>query len=156
MELYLHGGMLVRRWRMPVRLHAGRMLMELHLQFGFGMMEHCRHLLTSWGGGTVVLSPRDLNDHQLRRLADDVANIEGGKTLLDPQFYVPHADHDRLCSHGFWPADFASGSFFQGREIHLLVSQIVELNRDLGTEAIILPGMLANPVDDFWLIISRS
>ena len=34
--------------------------MELHLQFGFGMMEHCRHLLTEWGSGTVVLSPRDL------------------------------------------------------------------------------------------------
>jgi hypothetical protein len=125
--------------------------MELHLQFGFGMMEHCRHLLTEWGGGTVVLSPRDLNDKQLRSLAEDVSEIEGGKTLFDPQFYVPHADHDRLCSHGFWPADFASGSFFQGPEMESLVRQIVELNRDLGTEAIILPGMLANPVDDLWL-----
>ncbi len=130
--------------------------MELHLQFGFGMMEHCRHLLTGWGGGTVVLSPRDLNDKQLRSLAADVAGIEGGKILLDPQFYVPHADHDRLCSHGFWPADFASGSFFQGPEMQSLVRQIVDLNRDLGTEAVILPGMLANPVDDLWLAHHRS
>ncbi len=130
--------------------------MELHLQFGFGMMEHCRHLLAEWGGGTVILSPRDLNDKQLRSLAADVAEIEGGKTLLDPQFYVPYADHDRLCSHGFWPADFASGSFFQGPEMEALVRQIVELNVDLGTEAIILPGMLANPVDDLWLAHHES
>ena len=125
--------------------------MELHLQFGFGMMEHCRHLLTEWGGGTVVLSPRDLNDRQLRRLADDVAGIEGGKVLLDPQFYVPHADHDRLRSHQFWPDDFASGSFFQGPEMESLVRRIVELNEELDTEALIVPGMLANPIDDLWL-----
>ncbi len=151
MELYVHGGMFVRRWPMGLRLRSWSTMMELHLQFGFGMMEHCRHLLTEWGGGTVVLSPRDLSDKQLRSLAKDVAEIEGGKTLLDPQFYVPHADHDRLCSHGFWPADFASGSFFQGPELESLVRHIVELNQDLGTEAIILPGMLANPVDDLWL-----
>ncbi|MGE0145668.1 MAG: hypothetical protein AB7T19_20465 [Planctomycetota bacterium] len=143
--------MFVRRWPMGLRLRSWSTMMELHLQFGFGMMEHCRHLLTEWGGGTVVLSPRDLSDKQLRSLAKDVAEIEGGKTLLDPQFYVPHADHDRLCSHGFWPADFASGSFFQGPELESLVRHIVELNQDLGTEAIILPGMLANPVDDLWL-----
>ncbi len=156
MELHVPGGMFLRRWPMPLRLHGGRTMMEVHLQFGFGMMEHCRHLLTEWGGGTVVLSPRDLNDKQLRSLAADVAGIEGGKTLLDPQFYVPHADHDRLCSHGFWPADFASGSFFQGPEMVVLVRQIVELNKDLGTEAIILPGILANPVDDLWLAHHES
>lgn len=151
MELYVHGGMFVRSWSMPLRLRERSALMELHLQFGFGMMEHCRHLLTEWGGGTVVLSPRDLNDRQLRGLEDDVAAIPGGKTLLDPQFYVPYADHDRLCSHEFWPDDFVSGSFFKGPEMVSLVRQLVELNNDLGTEAIILPGMLANPVDDVWL-----
>lgn len=143
--------MFLRRWPLLLRLHGRRTLMELKLQFGFGMMEHCRHLLTEWGGGTVVLSPRDLNDKQLRSLAANVAGIEGGKTLLDPQFYVPHADHDRLCSHKFWPDDFASGSFFQGPEMESLVRKIVELNDDLGTEALILPGMLADPLDDNWL-----
>jgi hypothetical protein len=39
--------------------------MELFLQFGFGMMEHCRVLVDEWGGGTVILSPRDLNETQL-------------------------------------------------------------------------------------------
>ncbi len=130
--------------------------MELYLQFGFGMMEHCRHLLTEWGGSTVVLSPRDLNPKQLGNLAHDIVRIEGGKTLLDPQFYVPHADHDRLCSHDFWPDDFASGSFFRGPGVESLVGQIVALNEELGTGAIILPGMLANPIDDFWLTHHES
>lgn len=156
MELYVHGGMFLRRWPFPARVRAGVAMMELHLQFGFGMMEHCRHLLGKWGGGTVVLSPRDLNAGQLRRLAEDVADIDGGKTLLDPQFYVPHADHDRLCSHEFWPDDFASGSFFQGADMEFLVRQIVRLNEDLGTEAIILPGMLADPVEDLWLAHHES
>lgn len=156
MELYVHGGMFIQHWPTPIRFRGKRTLMEVHLQFGFGMMEHCRHLLTEWGGGTVVLSPRDLNERQLQSLANDVAGIGGGKTLLDPQFYLPHADHDRLCSHDFWPEDFASGSFFQGPELGSLVRQIVSLNRDLGTEAIILPGMLANPVDDLWLAHHES
>ncbi len=125
--------------------------MELHLQFGFGMMEHCRHLLRAWGGGTVVLSPRDLSPKQLQGLAEDVAEIQGAKVLLDPQFYVPHADHARLRSHSFWPTDFASGTFFQGSEMESLVRKIVVLNRELGSDAIIVPGMLANPVDDIWL-----
>lgn len=130
--------------------------MELFLQFGFGMMEHCRHLLTSWHGGTVVLSPRDLNPKQLETLAEEVTKIRGGKVLLDPQFYVPHADHDRLCSHEYWPDDFASGAFFQGSGVGTLVRKIVSLNDELGTEAIILPGMLADPVDDLWLAHHES
>ena len=32
--------------------------MELFLQFGYGMMEHCRVLLSAWGGGTTILSPQ--------------------------------------------------------------------------------------------------
>lgn len=156
MDLYVHSGMFVRRWPMLLRLHRGRAMMELHLQFGFGMMEHCRHLLAEWRGGTVVLSPRDLSGKQLRSLAADIAKIENGKTLFDPQFYLPHADHDRLCSHEFWPNDFASGSFFEGPEMKSLVRQIVELNGELGTEAIILPGILANPIDDLWLVHHQS
>lgn len=156
MELYVHGGMFLHRRGMAVRFRGGRTVMELLLQFGFGMMEHCRHLLTEWGGGTVVLSPRDLNERQLCSLAGDIAGIEGGTTLLDPQFYVPHADHDRLCSHKFWPHDFASGAFFRGSEMQSLVRRIVALNEDLSTEAIILPGMLASPVDDLWLAHHES
>lgn len=156
MDLFVHGGIFVRRWGTPTRLHSRSNLMELHLQFGFGMMEHCRHLLTEWGGGTVVLSPRDLNSSQLQRMADDIMSIDGGRVLFDPQFYVPHADHDRLCSHEYWPEDFASGSFFQGPAMETLVRKIVEVNGQLGTAAIILPGVLGSTIDDLWLAHHES
>jgi hypothetical protein len=37
-----------------------------------------------------------------------------------------------------------------------LVRQVAELNNELGTEAIILPGMLAGPVDDLWVVHHES
>jgi serine/threonine protein kinase len=68
-DLYLHVGMVTayihRRWQ----IRSGNRRMELYLQFGYGMMEHCRFLVSEWQGGTVVLSPRDLTDEQLGRLA---------------------------------------------------------------------------------------
>ena len=63
--------------------------MELHLQLGWGMMEHCRALLTLWNGSTAILNPRDLNAEQLWRLAQTINGIRDSY-LLDPQFYLPH------------------------------------------------------------------
>lgn len=130
--------------------------MELSLQFGYGMMEHCRHLLASWGGGGVILSPRDLSDRQLRTLAEDISKIAGTRLFLDPQFYLPHADHERLCSHEYWPSNYESGTFFQGAELRKLLSKLFVLNDDLGSTAVILPGVLATNVDDTWLEAHRS
>jgi hypothetical protein len=88
--------------------------MELYLQFGYGMMEHCRVLVERWGGGTVILSPRDLEDDQLSRMSTAIRALPGGSVLLDPQFYLPHADHERLCGHEYWPDDYETGVFWQG------------------------------------------
>ena len=130
--------------------------MEVFLQFGFGMMQHCRHLISEWGGGTVVLSPRDLSDKQLRSLSKEVTGAQSGKVLLDPQFYLPHSDHERLCSHAYWPSSYDTGTFFQGAAIRELLQRLVLLNRDLGAGEIILPGLLASTVDDAWLEVQRS
>lgn len=125
--------------------------MELGLQFGYGMMEHCRHLVSAWGGGTVVLSPRDLNDDQLRRLSAGLLELAHSRVLLDPQFYLPHADHERLCSHSYWPANYESGAFWSGIGLANLLAQLGNLNAELKTSAFILPGLLADRVDDDWL-----
>ena len=130
--------------------------MELYLQFGYGMMQHCRHLISAWRGGTVLLSPRDMNDSQLRTLSSGIADLEGGRVLLDPQFYLPHADHERLCSHEYWPSDYETGAFFQGNALRDLLRKLVDLNAALGTSEIILPGLLATAVDDEWLETERA
>lgn len=130
--------------------------MQLHLQFGYGMMEHCRSLISSWNGGTAILSPRDLDDEQLGRIAGSINALPGGSCLLDPQFYLPHADHERLCSHAYWPDEYETGAFFQGPALTKLLGKLEELNIRLGCREFILPGLLATSVDDDWLAIQRS
>jgi hypothetical protein len=130
--------------------------MELYLQFGYGMMEHCRTLMTQWQGGTVILSPRDLTDEQLGRFSASLCEIGGTDLLLDPQFYVPHADHERLCSHDYWPADYQTGTFWQGPALQTLLKRLQDLNRRLGTSSFVLPGMLATQIDEDWLGIQQS
>jgi hypothetical protein len=80
---------------------------ELYLQSGHNMMSLCRELISKWGGGTVILSPRDLEEDRLCRFADEIIG-RGGKTLLDPQLYNPRASHPRLTDHAYWPNDYST------------------------------------------------
>jgi len=130
--------------------------MELYLQFGHGMMDHSRHLLDRWEGGTVVLSPRDLTDEQLSRLSGEIRRIKDGHVLFDPQFYLPHADHERLCSHEYWPNDYDTNVFWQGPALNQLLTNLHALNRRLRCRDFILPGLLAAQVDDDWLETQRA
>lgn len=155
MELYLHVGMFTQQWGRNLRIRSRSHLMELYLQFGYGMMQHCRQLISDWGGGTVILSPRDLSDKQLRALSTEIKGLSGGRVLLDPQFYLPHAEHERLCSHKYWPKDFDTGAFFQGNALRVLLQTLINLNSDIGAEEIVLPGILASSVDDSWIEIER-
>ena len=130
--------------------------MELYLQFGYGMMEHCRTLLRSWGGGRVILSPRDLTDDQLVRLGSDVLEIPGGDAILDPQFYLPHSDHEKLCNHAYWPTDYATTGFWQGPALSRLLASLRQLNTDIGCSRFLLPGLFATIVDDDWAETQRA
>jgi len=130
--------------------------MNLRLQFGYGMMEHSRALLAKWQGGAVVLSPRDLTSDQLIRLGADVRAISNSSCLVDPQFYLPHADHFRLCSHSFWPANYDSGVFWTGPQLRELLTNLFAVNREVGATELVLPGILATSVNDDWLEIQRS
>src|SRR5947209_1590473 len=112
--------------------------MELYLQFGWGMMEHCRQLIKEWGGGTSILSPRDLKPGQLVSLGRDLRTV-GGSTLLDPQFYLPHSDHERLRSHSYWPEDYESGAFWSGVGLGRLLAPLFDLNQQIGCVDVILP-----------------
>ena len=123
--------------------------MELYLQFGWGMMEHCRVLINEWGGGTTILSPRDLDREQLIRLSTELREL-GGTALLDPQFYLPRADHHRLTAHDYWPDDYDTSGFTVASR-RMMMESLGELNRQLGTTHLIIPGERADTVDDVWL-----
>lgn len=128
--------------------------MKLYLQFGWGMMEHCRTLFQECGGSTTILSPRDLHEEQLFRLSADLREL-GGSVLLDPQFYLPRADHHRLTSHAYWPDDYDTTGFAgDGRQE--MMRELTELNQQLQTTHLILPGERADTVDDLWLESQRG
>ena len=57
--------------------------MKFFLQFGYGMLAHSKHLISKWGEGTVILSPRDMTLEQIKALPKDIAKY-GGKALFDP------------------------------------------------------------------------
>ena len=125
--------------------------MDLKLQFGYGMMDHSKTLIGAWHGGSVILSPRDLSPVQVEKLSREVTSILNGEVFLDPQFYLPYADHDRLTSHDFWPAEYSTAGFWSGEELRTLVKKLARLNENLNCSGFFLPGMYAERVDEDWL-----
>jgi hypothetical protein len=130
--------------------------MRLYLQLGYGMMDHCQHLIERWERGTVILSPRDLEPEQLVAFSERIRGLPRGRVLFDPQFYSPHSDHERLCSHSYWPSDYSTGSFWSGPQLTELVRKIFQCNATYGCKEVILPGMLASEIDDDWLATQQA
>ena len=131
--------------------------MEMYLQFGHGMMGHTRELLENWGGGGVILSPRDLTSDQLQRIATDIIKRHG-EPLLDPQCFAKDADHVRLVSHDYWKIfkTSPSGAFFGGPATADLLKELATQARLLGVRQHILPGRLANPVSEDWFAFQEN
>jgi len=130
---------------------------DFWLQFGHGMKAHTLALLRAWGDGSVILSPRDIEPDRLVPLARDVRRI-GRPVLLDPQCFVHDADHERLLRHAYWTTyrSCATDNLLSGAGIDQLLTSIAALNVALGTERLILPGLLADPVDENWLHLQDS
>lgn len=129
--------------------------MEFYFQIGWGMIGHCETLLTRWGGGTVILSPRDLEPKQLLNFAKKVQN-KNGHVLLDPQFYLPYANHPRLQSHNYWDKTYSTLAYWSGVGLAQQLTKLLDLNQQLNSTAFILPGLYANAVNDDWLECQRA
>lgn len=129
--------------------------MELYLQFGYGMMEHCRYLIDSWSGGTVITSPRDLTAEQIQRFGSQLVGM-GGRILVDPQFYDPRATHPRLVGHDYWPDNFDTSMLSGGPELAQLLQRLLALNNSAQADRFIIPGIYGERVDDDWLAVQES
>jgi len=129
--------------------------MDLYLQFGHAMRPTCVELIGSWIGGTVILSPRDIQPKSLDKVSKDIQKA-GGSVLFDPQFYLPHADHKTLREHSYWPDEYSTDGFFSGSGPTKLVEDLAGLNIELGASAFILPGIYAASIDDAWLEAHRT
>lgn len=129
--------------------------MDLYLQFGFGMMEHCRHLIDRWGDSTVILSPRDLTSEQIQRLGSQIVDM-GGRNLVDPQLYDPRATHHRLVNHDYWPENFDTSMLGGGPALVALLEQLLTLNDSARADRFIIPGLYAERVDDDWVAVQET
>lgn len=124
--------------------------MDLYLQMGHGMMGIAKDLITSWGNGTVILSPRDLTEKQSIKFAEEIIK-KNGKTLFDPQYYNPHADHKKLTEWRHWFNQYETSLLSEDEYISNLFNEIKDINECTKTSAYIIPGILCDNVDKHWL-----
>lgn len=135
--------------------------MELYLQIGYGMMGHAKELIEKWDGGTIILSPRDMTLEQMINISNEL-NQKNGEVLLDPQFYQPHSDHDKLTNHSFWPQNFKTSDFITGNGLKDMLNLLWnDYNDKIKSKFFILPGRYSSNIDDDWkklndLIIEES
>ncbi len=123
--------------------------MDLYLQFGHGMMTLSQDLIQSWGGGTVILSPRDLELEQMVRLKS-VLSQHNGSVVIDPQFYIPRSDHERLTAHAFWPDEYQTSFFSRPQIERMLRSLYSDYITPLNADFFILPSLRSSSIDDDW------
>ena len=124
--------------------------MDLYLQFGHGMMGYCKELITKWGEGTVILSPRDLTEDQTKKFSKELSSINGN-TLFDPQYYNPRADHEKLTQWSHWFNDFDTALLSDTKYIEGRLNAIKNINDYCNTSAYIIPSQICEVVDRFWI-----
>lgn len=124
--------------------------MDLYLQFGHGMMGYCKELITKWGEGTVILSPRDLTEDQTIKFSKELSSINGN-TLFDPQYYNPRADHEKLTQWPHWFNDFDTALLSDTKYIEDRLNAIKNINDYCNTSAYIIPSQICEVVDRFWI-----
>jgi hypothetical protein len=131
--------------------------MKLYLQFGHGMIAHCAELLEDNVADGVILSPRDLTQKQLIEVAGNT-NTANKRVLFDPQCYIRDADHARLTDHVYWKVykRTTTSSILTPGGAAQIINPLYAYNLTLDTEAVVLPGIMADAVTDDWLNLHRN
>lgn len=129
--------------------------MKLCLQMGHGMATLANNLMEKWGEGLVILSPRDQTVDALLASSKKIRSF-GGEVVVDPQFYMPRANHHRLKNHSYWPAAYATADVIGDDVKQMINGLLTDYNTPLGTSFFILPGCFAKKIDDQWCAYHKS
>ena len=131
--------------------------MKLYLQFGYGMIKHCVALLADSVAEGVILSPRDLTLKQLVEVAQNTNGADKA-VLFDPQCYIRDADHARLTQHNYWKIfkKTATNSILTSNGAAQIIAPLYAYNVALETDAVLLPGLMADAVTSDWLNLHRN
>jgi hypothetical protein len=128
--------------------------MELFLQYGYGMKEITKSLFEKWNGGTVILSPRDIEQKSIVKTSKEFRKLNGS-VLFDPQLYNPRANHSRLTSYDYWPENYSTNVLTDSRSINKILFQIGLINNDINSKAFILPGLNCDKATNDWFTIQE-
>lgn len=124
--------------------------MQLYLQMGHGMMSLAKKLVSTWGEGMCILSPRDMTLNQMQKFSKDIHKFNGSISI-DPQFYQPHSEHAKLVDHTFWPDSYSTNNFFTSAQIHNMISILWnDYNQSTQSDVFIIPTRFSNSIDDDW------
>jgi hypothetical protein len=131
--------------------------MRVAIQMGSGMMKLAKALVATWNGGTVIVSPRDLERDQIIRFGKEVSELSG-ELLIDPQCYVRASDHGRLTKHEYWTAykDVATNALCSKDGSRKVVKPLTLLCKAAGAKTLVLPGLLGDHADELWSDIHRE
>ncbi len=128
--------------------------MELYLQLGHGMMEHCKELISKWNSGTAILSPKNMDLKQMKTLSSNL-NANNGSVLIDPQFYIPRSSQKKLYTHSFWPNDFNTNLFFNGSGINSMIDLLIQdYVLPTNSSAFIIPSLYMSDLNNDWTKIT--
>lgn len=127
--------------------------MELGIQMGHGMQSLANELIERWGGGSVILSPRNSRASSKKSSYESLVSYSqklrsmSGRILIDPQLYSTMNPSKCLESFPHWKAyskDLRSN-------YKAVIDALAELNEDCGSEAIILPANSTDKIDNPWI-----
>jgi hypothetical protein len=129
--------------------------MDLFLQLGHGMMSHSKELISKWGDGTAILSPKNMTLDQMLNFSKEL-NKNNGSLLLDPQFYIPRTSQENLQTHAFWPDNFNTNLFFNGSGVDSMINILLnEYVYPIGAESFIIPTLYLSDITDDWINLTE-
>lgn len=127
--------------------------MELGIQMGHGMQSLAGELLNRWGGGSVMLSPRNSRASSKKTPYDSLVSSaeklrkEAGCIFVDPQLYSVKSPSKCLESFPHWKA--YSGDLESNYKS--VINALIGLNEDCEADAIVLPFNSVENIDDSWI-----